>query len=534
MSYLIEPFRLAAESHEAMTRLRLSLTAALFAGLLFGGSASAASGRVTRKPLAAAAPEVRALWVDGFNPGVRTREEAEQLVTRAKQAGFNTLFVQVRRRADALYNSSVEPSIEDFPIDAGFDPLQNIIELAHREGIEVHAWINAMTVWKNQAPPRAQNHVLNVHGPAQTGRDNWLTANPQGQFLFPVGYFLDPGHPDAMQHLVDIYTSVARNYSVDGIHFDYIRYPETEGARLAQGAPVGYNPVSVDRFRRATGRTDTPAPGDPQWIEWRRQQVTQVVRRVYLEVKTINPRIKVSAATIAWGKPPAKEQDYASSAPMQLVFQDWNGWLKQGFLDMAVPMNYARESDAKSRGYFDGWISWEKQHKYGRQLVVGVGAYLNSTEGTFAEVKRVRQPVGGRSADGISFFSYSNFQRGEAKSNGASTTSLHAGQLAPFSAAAVVPKADWIENPERGWVAGTVRDANGKALDGAVVEVRRAGAALFRHKDTILTDGNGFFGTSGLKPGRYETTLRTAGARIRSTIEVTPGKVARVEMTAKP
>ncbi|HET8666866.1 MAG TPA: family 10 glycosylhydrolase [Terriglobales bacterium] len=516
-----------------MNRLSAFVRATLFATIMLCAAlAMAAPGADIPRTRATTAPEVRALWVDGFNPGVRTREEAEQLVSNAKQAGFNTLFIQVRRRADALYTTSLEPAIEDFPIDPTFDPLQNIIELAHREGIEVHAWINAMTVWKNQAPPKSANHVFNLHGPAQTGRANWLTASPQGEFAFPVGYFLDPGHPDAMQHLVDVYTGVARKYAVDGVHFDYIRYPEVEGEKLPAGSPVGYNAVSLERFRRATGRTDTPAPGDPQWIEWRRQQVTQLVRRVYLEVKAINPRIKVSAATIAWGKPPVTEQDYPNSAPMQLVFQDWNGWLKQGFLDAAVPMNYARENDPKSRAFFDGWITWEKQHKYGRQLVVGVGSYLNTNDGTLAEVSRVRQPAGRATADGVSFFSYASLLRAEAAPNGSGTSiaALHTGQLAPFVAPASVPKANWLEQPDRGWLAGTVHDASGKAVDGAVIEVSRAGG-IFRHKDLIVADGNGFFGTSGLKPGRYQATLR--GSRARSVVEVMPGKVARVEVVTK-
>ncbi|HYG97773.1 MAG TPA: family 10 glycosylhydrolase [Terriglobales bacterium] len=512
-----------------MRRLHSLLTAILFAVVVLSAMTSLAANN-NYQP-SAATPEVRALWVDGFNPGIRTRQEAEQLVANAKQAGINTLFVQVRRRADALYSNSLEPAVEDFTIENGFDPLQNIIELAHREGIEVHAWMNAMTVWKNQALPTSANHILNLHGMSQSGRANWLTANPKGEYVFPVGYFLDPGHPDAMQHLVDVYTSVARNYAVDGIHFDYIRYPEVEGEKLPQGAPVGYNPISIERFCKATGRTGTPDPGDTQFIEWRRQQVTNLVRRVYLEVKAINPKIKISAATIAWGKPPVGNKDYPASAPMQLVFQDWGGWLKQGFLDMAVPMNYAREADPKSRGFFDGWIQWEKKNKSGRQLVVGVGSYLNSAEGTLAEISRVRKPEGRYAADGVSFFSYASLLRSaNGSGKGTPLSCLYDGQAAPFVRPAPLPQ---LATPMYGWLAGTVRDASGTALDGAVVEVRRAGWNPFGRKQKLLTDGNGFFGTSGLKPGRYQATvIRAADKRITSQIDVAAGKVARVDISA--
>ena len=42
-------------------------------------------------------------------------------------------------------------------------------------------------------------------------------------------------------------------------------------------------------------------------------------------------------------------------------------------------MNYARETDERVRGWFDGWIRWEKHHAHGRQLAVGLGAYRNTS-----------------------------------------------------------------------------------------------------------------------------------------------------------
>src|SRR5689334_23535589 len=100
-------------------------------------------------------PEFRALWVDGFNPGIRTAQEADQLVTEAKANHFNALIVQVRRRADSFYLKSLEPPVEDAAYDPSFDALAYIIAVAHRDGIQVHAWMNAMPVWRpNQELPK--------------------------------------------------------------------------------------------------------------------------------------------------------------------------------------------------------------------------------------------------------------------------------------------------------------------------------------------------------------------------------------------
>ena len=313
------------------------------------------------------APELRALWVDAFHEGIRSAREADDLVTAARRANINTLIVQVRRRGDALYTKGIEPPLDDPAYDPAFDALAYIVEVAHRAGLEVHAWVNAMPVWRDEAPPKDPRHVFNRHGITAVGDENWLTASPDGNQKFPVGYFLDPGHPAAAEYLAGIYLNIVRNYAVDGIHFDYVRYPETDD-RLPRGATVGYNPVNLARFRRLTGRTDTPAPGDEAWMDWRRDQVTNLVRRVSIEARAINPRIKISAALIPWGQPPSNEKDFEDAAPMQRIFQDWHQWLKDGLIDLGLPMNYASETDARVRGWFDGWMRWEKNHSHGRHL----------------------------------------------------------------------------------------------------------------------------------------------------------------------
>ena len=351
------------------------------------------------------AAEIRALWVDAFHAGIRSPAEAAQLVSDAKRLHVNTLIVQVRRRGDALYSSSLEPPLDEPPYDPSFDALAHILREAHAAGLQVHAWVNAMPLWRDAPPPRDARHVFNRHGPGATGDDNWLTRSRDGNQRFPVGYFLDPGHPAARDHLVAVYLDIVRRYPVDGIHFDYIRYPETDD-RLPRGSNVGYNPVSLARFARASRTTAVPAPDDEAWTRWRRQQVTELVRRIAIEARAINPRIKVSAAVIAWGRPPRDRNDFANTAPMQRIFQDWRSWLEEGILDLAVPMNYAREHDATVREWFNGWIAFEKKHKRQRQLAVGVGGYLSEPQGVLAQIGRVRDGRGRDRADGVSIFSY--------------------------------------------------------------------------------------------------------------------------------
>jgi len=91
---------------------------------------------------------------------------------------------------------------------------------------------------------------------------------------------------------------------------------------------------------------------------------------------------------------------------MQRVFQDWQGWLSEGLLDLAVPMNYARETRRPRARLVQRVDCLEKRHKAGRQLAIGIGAYLSAPEACWPQAARVRSPQGRHRADGMSFFSY--------------------------------------------------------------------------------------------------------------------------------
>ena len=496
-------------------------------------AASAASAPPHAQPRAAASPEIRALWVDAFHAGIRNAQEAEDLIATARAVNLNMLFVQVRRRGDALYTKGIEPPLDDPAYDPAFDALAYIVEAGHRAGLQVHAWINAMPTWRDEAPPKDARHVFNRHGPSAPGDENWFTASPSGAYRFPVGYFLDPGHPAAAAYLAEIYLNVVRNYAVDGIHFDYIRYPETE-ERNIRGAGVGYNAVNLRRFRRASGRGDAAVPesGDEAWMAWRRQQVTNLVRRISIEAKAINPRIKISAALIPWGQPPTSEKNFVAVAPMQRIYQNWHEWMRDGLIDLGVPMNYATETDTRVRGWFDGWIRWEKRHRHGRQLAVGLGAYRNTQADTLAQIARVRAADGGNRVDGVSFFSYfAPQQRPNQPAENPGRVEPGLDRLAFLAAAfptpAPVPGMPWIDSPTTGWIAGAVQAPTPEQADGVTIKVKRTGFPLFRRARRIQSDGNGYFGVTNVKPGRYRVWI-DGGLRTEVTVEA--GKVARAQV----
>jgi hypothetical protein len=194
------------------------------------------------------------------------------------------------------------------------------------------------------------------------------------------------------------------------------------------------------------------------------------------------------------------------------------------------------------REWFDGWIAWEKRHKADRHLVVGIGGYLSAPAGVLAQIDRARMAADGRRADGVSLYSYfrpfalpqtPDAERPEnvppppdrfgfLRSGAGEST-------APFTSPAPVPSMPWIQNPTRAFIAGTAVGNGGSALDGVSVAVRRRG--LFRRTRRTATDGNGWFGMTQLKPGKYRVTLERPGEKAETeTIRILAGGVGRADL----
>jgi uncharacterized lipoprotein YddW (UPF0748 family) len=486
----------------------------------------------TRLPKREATPqrEWRAVWVDAFNPGIKTPAQVDQLVADVKSLHCNMIIAQVRKQGDAYYRKAVDPFTEDAAVPADFDPLAYLLQQAHRHGIQVHAWLNTLVVWRGpQAHPGEAGHVFHRHGPGATGSDNWLTCDEQGQTRFPVGYFLDPGHPEVANHLERVVVDLVQQYPVDGIHLDYIRYPETAGNDQA-GYGVGYNPVSVERFNRAHGRDGQPARNDPLWGAWRRQQVTQLVRRLRVSLLAAKPQVVFSSALIAWGDGPKDEPGWEKTAPYNRVFQDWHAWRKEGLLDLTVPMNYDREAQPAQKAFFQHWITFEKAHRYRSQLVIGLGAYLNSVPETAGQLQQALSATDGvPRADGVSLYSYASFRRSDHDDGrlrlddlrGVLVTSPKSDRDAPpFAEPVPVPGLARLDQPTEGALAGFAVDGMRKPLDSQVVSLQRKGG-----DEAVLlqTDGNGFYAAPFLPPGDYQVKKAAQGEP--EVVRINAGKV---------
>jgi len=445
---------------------------------------------------AVSAQEMRGLWADAFHNGMKNASQVTQLVDAARAANMNAIFVQVRKRGDAYYNSTLEPKAADVSPQS-FDPLADLIQKANTGGprIEVHAWIVTYNIWNSQstAPPQP-THPYNLH-------PDWLSRNHLGATWANGNYQLDQGHPAVQQHTFDVCMDIINRYDVDGIHYDYVRY--SDDGSSANYQPWGYNPVAVSRFKNQTGVTTTPTPGDAAWLQWRRDQVTALVRKVYLNAWAAKPNVRVSAALIAYG----------ASAPVNLTLgawqnteayrrtlQDWRAWMEEGILDLGCPMIYRWESQYP--GSFDAWADYAKDRQYNRAAAAGMGWYLNSISQTITQLGLARgASPNGNTGAGIVGYSYAVPNR-DGVSQSSTWTQLVAG---PLSSPATVPPMPWKMDATKGHLMGTVADASGTRFDGVSVTIT---GPVTR---TVKTDATGFFGAVDLPAGTYTVTVVVPG-----------------------
>lgn len=508
-------------------------------------------------------PEVRAVWIDTFNSRLASSEDVSLAVSRAAAIQANVLFVQVRRRGDAWYVDSQEPSAEG--IVPGFDPLAEVLSQARSRGLQVHAFLTLGAVWNLATPPASPLHVFNRHGLGSgrppDGRTNWLTrtlasdgaGTSRDGYRFGNDFWLDPAHPDVADYLVDLAVRLVARYPVDGVHLDRVQYPEVSGATGAQTLSVGYNPTAVARYNARFGATGVPAAEDGRFAAWRREQITNLVRRLTTSLWAVRPSLVVSVAASASGAPPEPAVgDFRDTEAYGRVFQDWQHWMASGLVDLVVPHLFLPEHAAEGAETFAGWVDWARTAQGRRRLVVGVGAYLNSVEGTVRQTRKALEESASPPA-GVALFSLAA-NNAPVVSNplsvpagrdtpqravedlaaglrfGRTTTGVPVDPalVGPFAEVAAVPTFEWKQ--AEGHVLGRLQRGDGNPLDGVAVQAVRSAGVV---SASTVTDGSGVFALPALEPGSYRLTGTSDGTSWPSTceVEVSVAQVAQVTVT---
>jgi uncharacterized lipoprotein YddW (UPF0748 family) len=374
-------------------------------------------------PLAApvyAAP--RALWV--VRHDLADPKHLADAMDWAAATGFTDLLVQVRGRGDAYYRSDLVPRAEDLRGgDPARDPLAEAIALGRARGLRVHAWINVSLAWSGPRSPRSPEHVARAHRDwfvwIQTGgqapRNSFDLRKRELDAMEIEGHFLIPGHPAADAHLEAVVRELVGRYPLlDGIHFDYARLPRAvksldPESRAAFRARYGVDPGGLSAQRFAAGDTLAIA-----WYRFHEEGVTVLVARLAAAARAAHPGITVSAAVHP--NPAAARRERA---------QDWDRWLADGTIDVAVPMCYAADQ-AVARAD----LRMARAATSGR-LWAGLGLYNKSLAEALAGAALARE----LGYEGVALFSHT-----AAREKGPRAKTAIAAALAGFAAASGVAR----------------------------------------------------------------------------------------------
>lgn len=315
-------------------------------------------------------------WPKSFDAGEQ-QSSLRRIVRDLKKANFNAIFFQVRARGDAYYRSRYEPWAENLTgtlgKDPGWDPLRLLLDEAHAAGIEVHAWFNVYKVRGPVAPPPSspQHPVRSLRHAA---------------VLFDNEYWLDPGRPEVRDHLLRVLLDLVRSYDIDGVCFDFIRYPLGDFPDRETYRDHG-NGVPLD--------------------EWRRENVTRFVRQAYAAVMQEKPSIKMGAAPLGnfGGALSAQPDSRSARGGVGEFYQDARTWLKNGWLDYLAPQVYwAMEFETQGPDFAHITKSWLKEAGE-RHIYISIGAYkpeiLAQLSGQIIATRRL-------GAQGQIFFRYEN------------------------------------------------------------------------------------------------------------------------------
>ncbi len=321
----------------------------------------------------AKAPEAptRALFVSVIDntQALSSKEEISKLIAFSKKARIKTLFVQIYRANLSWFPSKVadQSPYEKCLKSVGQDPLALLIKKAHAEGIEVHAWLNLLTLSKNIKAP-----ILKKYGPDILTRD----INPKKtleDYKIDNQYFLEPGDLRIHKELEDLVDEVLTQYpKLDGIQFDYIRYPDFH--------PIyGRTPMNIKRFQLATG-IKVIEDKDPAWQDWKRAQVTDLLKALIKKVRSLRPRIHISTTGC---------MSYARA--YHEAFQDWPSWVNTGLVEFVTVMSYPDTVEDFKKNIPDA----ETRVKDLKKIKLGVGAYkFVSTPSIFIEQFKLCEQAG--------------------------------------------------------------------------------------------------------------------------------------------
>ena len=300
--------------------------------------------------------EFRCAWVTRW--AFRSPEDISETFAELSTAGINTVFFQVRGACTALYRSQLEPwsgvLTGELGEDPGWDPLEVAVVEAHRRGLTVHAWINVFPAWPVSDSPRGPSETEPMH--VMLRHPEWLAVDRRGEPM-PLNKsearhsyaFLSPTAPGVQAHTKQVVQEIVNNYDIDGLHLDYVRFPDST--------------YSYDVASKTAYRDYVPyAPHGMTYALWRTMQLNELIGDIREIVDEARPHAIVSATM---------RRDVMEG--LEYFLQDGLDWVRRDYVDLLIPMIYTTSMDLFEKSVREySLLAGEDR------VVAGLGAYLDS------------------------------------------------------------------------------------------------------------------------------------------------------------
>ena len=330
-------------------RIKVISLALLFMAVSGAGKAQSLS------PYPSPKHEVRAVWLTtiGGLDWPRTyatspttiekqKQELRDILDKLHHGGINTVLLQTRVRGTTIYPSEIEPwdgCMSGVPgRSPGYDPLAFAIEECHKRGMEIQAWVVTIPVGK-----------WNSYGCSNMRRFYPSLLRKVGD----EGY-MKPELSSTANYVAQICGEITRNYDIDGIHLDYIRYPET-----------WKRDVSVWEGRR---------------------NITRIVERIASVVKGIKPWVKMSCSPIGKHDDLSRYNSRGWNA-RTIVCQDAQAWLRDGLMDELMPMMYFKDNN-----FYPFALDWQ-ENSHGKIVAPGLGIYFLSPREKNWDIRDIKREM---------------------------------------------------------------------------------------------------------------------------------------------
>lgn len=302
--------------------------------------------------------------VNASSPALRITQQQEALkgkLDKLKSLGINTVFFQVKPDGTALWPSKILPWSDmltgHIGEDPGYDPLQFMLDEAHKRGMKVHAWFNPYRV------------SVNTKAATVTELNRTLSQNPASVFVLHRDWIrtagdrfvLDPGIPEARSWITSIVAEVVARYAIDGVQFDDYFYAESSSSVLNDS----------ESFKKY-------GQGFISKADWRRHNTQQLIEQVSHTIKQLKPEVEFGVSPAGVWRNRSHDtagSDTRGAAAYDEAYADTRLWVQQGLLDYIAPQLYW--PFARDAARYDVLAKWwaDVVKPTNTRLYIGVALY---------------------------------------------------------------------------------------------------------------------------------------------------------------